>query len=400
LRQAYTLDRIWQLMAFLGNPENNYKTIHIAGTSGKTSTAYYLTSFLDAAGRKVGLTVSPHIDGVNERVQINGQPLPEEQFCRYLETFLGHIKESNVKPTYFELLIAFAYWVFAKEKVEYAVIEVGLGGLLDGTNVINREDKVCVITDIGLDHTAILGKTLPEITSQKAGIIKPHNEVFMYRQDEAVMKVVREVCDQQQAGLHELEPPKSSDPVQTLPLFQQRNWFLASSVYSYLANRDGIAMNDEGLDRTIHTYIPARMEILEINHHTLILDGAHNDQKFAALTASIREKWPHKPLALLISMVQAKSSSLEASLENFKGLASHIIITSFATTQDLQKVSIDPLKIAEACDKAGFKEFEIINNPEAAYRALLNRPEGLIAITGSFYLLSYIRPLIKIKEEP
>src|SRR5690606_38872097 len=120
---------------------------------------------LAAAGQKVGMTVSPHVYEVNERVQINTKPLAETQFCRELSRFLNIIQSSGVRPTYFELLVAFAYWEFAEQGVDYAVIEVGLGGLLDGTNVVARDDKVCIITDIGFDHTSVLGKTLSAITA-------------------------------------------------------------------------------------------------------------------------------------------------------------------------------------------------------------------------------------------
>ena len=169
-RSVYTLDTMRALMLALGNPQNSYKTIHVAGTSGKTSTSYYIAALLGQTGKKIGLSVSPHVDNVNERVQIDLVPLDEHEYCQQFSTFLQIINKLRIKPTYFELLIAFAFWQFAQEKVDYAVIEVGLGGLLDGTNVIERSDKVCVIADIGLDHVAVLGNSLAGIAAQKAGI--------------------------------------------------------------------------------------------------------------------------------------------------------------------------------------------------------------------------------------
>ena len=165
-RTAYTLDVMKALMEHLGNPQNQLRVLHVAGTSGKTSTAYYCAALLKEAGKKVGLSVSPHVDTVNERLQINGQPMPEAEFCKVLSEFLDVVAESGIKPSYFELLVAMTYWEFARQKVDYAVIEVGLGGLRDGTNVIERADKVCLITDIGLDHTEILGHTLTKITGE------------------------------------------------------------------------------------------------------------------------------------------------------------------------------------------------------------------------------------------
>lgn len=398
IRQAYTLDRIRRLMDFLGNPQENYKTIHVAGTSGKTSTAYYLSSLLIESGQKVGLTVSPHIDEVNERVQIQNKPLSSSKYFSRLEKFLKLIEKSDVKPTYFELLVAFAYWVFAIEKVDYAVVEVGLGGLLDGTNVITRSDKVCVITDIGLDHTAILGKTLPEITAQKAGIIKPHNEVFMYEQDDAIMSVVREVCSQQQATFHEILPIGNKDLPKNLPLFQRRNWYLALSAFQFVAERDELNPPSEiVLANSTQTYIPARMEVLQIAGHTIILDGAHNAQKFKALVSSVKNQFPDKQIAILIGMVQGKGAGLQNNLRVLRPLIGHTIITAFVGQQDMQKLSIDPLKIAEAYDKLGLSDFEIIDDPEAAFNRLLARPETVLLVTGSFYLLNHIRPLLSKK---
>lgn len=392
VHQAYTLTRIRQLMEYLGNPQDSYKVIHIAGTSGKTSTTYYMASLLKAAGKKVGLTVSPHIDEVNERVQIDLRPHPEKKFCSRLEEFLKLVDKSGIKPTYHELLIAFAYWVFALEKVDYAVIEVGLGGLLDSTNVISRPDKVCIITDIGLDHTAILGKTLPEITAQKAGIIQPGNAVMLYEQEEQVSKVVREVCAGQQADLHEVQPSEVNDVPNNLPLFQRRNWYLALKTFEFVSGRDGLKQLDESaLAATTATYVPARMEIIKTGGQTLIMDGAHNAQKLTALVATVKHQFPKQSVAVLLSMVAGKGPKLASNLQPLKGLVDHVIITSFATQQDLYKVSVDPLKIAAACDQLGFKSFEVITDPITAYQVLLQRPESVHLVTGSFYLIGQIR---------
>ena len=185
-------DRILPLMDFLGHPENELRTIHIAGTSGKTSTSYYISSLLTLAGQNVGLTVSPHIDQISERTQINGQPLDETTFCQQLSIFLDLVDQSKIKPSYFELIYSFSIWLFAKLKVDYAVIETGVGGLYDATNIVDREDKVCVITDIGYDHMQLLGNTLSSIAAQKVGIVHKGNELLMYRQSQEVMAVIED----------------------------------------------------------------------------------------------------------------------------------------------------------------------------------------------------------------
>jgi dihydrofolate synthase / folylpolyglutamate synthase len=395
MRGAYTLDRMRILMRYLGNPQDTYKVIHVAGTSGKTSTCYYITSLLKQAGCKVGLTVSPHISEVNERVQINLEPLPEAIFCKEFSLFLDQVEQSEVSPTYFELLVAFAYWEFARQKVAYAVVEVGLGGLLDATNVISQADKMCIITDIGLDHTDVLGRTIPEIASQKAGIIQPHNSVIMYEQADTVMTVVREVCEQVHADLHEVWELSPGQLPPNLVLFQGRNWYLAYRAYDAIADRDGLSELSESqlADSTVVT-VPARMETFVYKDKIIILDGAHNAQKMHALAASVRKAYGKQKVALLISLVQSKNFKLRTSLEEVLAAADHAIITGFDTTQDMRKQSVKPIKIAEHCLDLGFNSIEMIENPQEAFRHLIKRPEPVLLVTGSFYLLNHIRPLV------
>lgn len=391
----YTLERMQKLMAALGNPQNKLKVIHVAGTSGKTSTCYYIAALLKAAGQRTGLTISPHIDNVSERLQIDLEPLPEATFCRVLSEFIDIVEATGLKPTYFELLVALAYWYFAREQVDYAIIEVGLGGLLDGTNVVERADKICVITDIGLDHTSVLGKTLPEITAQKAGIIHPHNVVFCYQQSTEVMNVIREVTRQQQAELHEVRNPSSDMLPLHLPLYQQRNWYLAYHVFEYVAERDKLTLlNAKDLQTTTRTRIPARMEIVQRAGHTLVIDGAHNAQKLAALGASLDDLFGRQKTAVLFSLVQSSQLRLRTSLKALLSFTDHLIITTFVSQQDFLKQSVNPRRAVEQCQALGFKSVEVISEPAAAYKALLKRPESIHVVTGSFYLLNHIRPLI------
>lgn len=389
--EAYTLDRMQALMQFLGNPQDNYKAIHVAGTSGKTSTCYYLSALLSASGKKVGLGVSPHVNEVNERVQINNQPLDEPIFCREFSHFLQVIEPSGITPTYFELLVAFAFWEFARKEVEYAVIEVGLGGLLDGTNVMTRSDKICVITDIGYDHTSILGKTLPAIATQKAGIIGLHTAVFSHIQSVNVMQVLRETCTRKEAELYEVQPEHAP---QDLPLFQQRNWGLAYAVYVYVAQRDKLQnLTKVQLQEAIHTRIPARMEAYNINGKVIILDGAHNPQKFEALTTSITAAYPDLPMACLLGFVRVNSQKIHDNLAVLLPHTSHLIITSFHDDAD-EHHSTDVNVIAKLCDTLGYHDPDIIPDPSAALARLLKRSEPVLLITGSFFLLQQLRPLI------
>lgn len=390
-----TLLRMVPLMKLLGNPEAKLKIIHIAGTSGKTSTAYYIAALLQAAGKNVGLTVSPHVESVAERIQINLLPLVETEFCAQLTQFLDIIKNADPRPTYYELIIAFAYWYFAKTGVDYAVIETGLGGLHDATNVAERSDKVCIITDIGLDHTKILGNTLTKIAAQKAGIIHAHNHVFCYKQGAAVMKVFRETCAERHAVLHEISSPFNRDMPVSLPLFQHRNWNLAKAVSDYMAKRDDLPiLNMHSLLESMAIRIPARMEVIKYQDKTIIMDGAHNPQKLQALLTSTEHNYPDQAMAILAGFVQSRPQRLHANIRQLLPAANHLIVTSFVPNQEMYTKSADPLKITQYCHELGFNDCTIEPNHETAITKLLQRPEPILLITGSFYLLQHVRPLI------
>lgn len=386
--RRYTLDRMRQLMNSLGNPQNKLKVIHVAGTSGKTSTAYFIASLLQNAGFSTGLTVSPHVDEVNERVQMNMRPLPEEEFCCELSQFLKLVDASNLQPTYFEVLVALSFWLFDKSKVDYAVVEVGIGGLLDCTNVINQTDKVCVITDIGLDHTEILGNSIGEIAEQKAGIIQPENSVFMNRQSDTVMDVVKMQCRAVEARLHVASEPRE---VPDLPLFQRRNFNLALEAVNYVLMRDNNkSMTDEVASSAAKVYIPARMEIVNFDQKTLILDGSHNDQKIIGLVDAVAERYPRTQITLLVSFGRNKQSSVTASMKKLSQISTKIIITSLSEGYS----SVDLAILATRAKEAGFKTIVVEPNPESAFKMLIKDESPVGLITGSFYLLNSVRPVV------
>jgi dihydrofolate synthase/folylpolyglutamate synthase len=394
VQEHYTLDRMRKLMRALGDPQNSYKVVHIAGTSGKSSTAYYIAALLSQTGKKVGLTVSPHVDEVNERVQINLVPLTETIFCIKLKEFIDIVDQTDLKPSYFEIVIAFAYWLFAHEKVDYAVVEVGLGGLMDSTNVVNRDDKVCVITDIGLDHTQILGNTLSKIARQKAGIIQYRNQVFMHRQMPSVMRSVSQRCKLMSARLHELAILPIDKPV-FLPPFQQRNWILAKVVFEYIDKKDHLKVPTSAqFSNASHIRIPARLEVIRFKDRTIIIDGSHNGQKMAAAIEGIRVLYPAKTVIALVSFVESERERAIGALEQLKHITTRLIVTSFNGEQDTPKYSVDPNIIAKDAKKLGFEHILTITEPEKAFAELLKQPEDILLVTGSFYLLNHIRPVV------
>lgn len=395
-----TLKRMRPLMTAIGNPETRLKVIHVAGTSGKTSTTYFIASLLTAAGKKTGMSVSPHIDSVAERVQINMKPLAEFEFCDNLSKFINIIEDVKLEPTYFELLIAFAYWYFDRAGVDYAVVETGLGGLHDGTNVAARRDKLCIITDIGFDHMHILGNSISEIAAQKAGIIHKSNEVLMYQQADEIQQVFEDKCRQEKTPLHAF---KQDDLQQTLPPsvaaiampeFQKRNWLLAYAAFEFLCTRDGIYEPDkEKIKLTSKLQVPGRMDRRTVQSKTIIMDGAHNQQKMEAFVASFKTLYPGQRAAVLLSMKEGKE--YREVLPLLSTIASKLIVCGFSALQDTPLHSGNTVLLASAASRTGFDEVIIERNPETAYFRLLAETDKIGIITGSFYLIGQLRRQFK-----
>lgn len=388
-----TLARMVPLMAAVGNPERKLRIVHVAGTSGKTSTAYYIAALLEASGKKVGLTVSPHVDSVRERVQVGGQPLTEQQFVAGLSEFIDLIEGAGLQPTYFELLVAFAYWYFKRAGVDYAVIETGMGGWQDGTNIAQNNDKLCIITDIGMDHMHVLGNTIAEIARQKAGIIWPGNTAIMHRQDEEVLGVVSDWCNEHEADLRVLEPDEIAQgklDVHALPEFQARNAQLAYAALEWLAQRDGLAMPGKSeLHEALSIQVPGRMDKVKVNGLTIVMDGAHNEQKTEAFVSSFKKMYPGRKVPVLLSLKQGKEFA--AVLPLLKPITSVLVLTVFNGTQDLPAVAISPEVLASAAKYLGYTEVIVESNQDRALHLLEERAEGLCVITGSFYLLGQLR---------
>lgn len=385
-----TLERMWPLLQAVGNPHERLRAVHIAGTSGKTSTAYYISSLLVAAGKRVGLTVSPHVDSLTERLQIDGSPISDERFCEYLEEFLPLVEESGLNPSYFELLIVFVFWVADKLDLDYLVVETGMGGLLDATNVLQNKNKLCVITDIGLDHTHILGNTLSAIAGQKAGIIHEHNRVFMYRQSPEVVESVRKRVEEKQARLDILEEAElranTTLSLSGLAPFQARNWLLAEEVCRFMADRDGFNFIHVN---TVDTTVPGRIEQRRLaDGSLLVMDGAHNQQKMHAFVSGFQSLFPGNKALIMLALKEGKD--YESVLAEIKPIAGHVILTTFNTSQDLPAVSNDPRELLRVCHELEISA-EVIDDNGKALQSLHESNEPIKVMTGSFYLLSQAR---------
>jgi dihydrofolate synthase/folylpolyglutamate synthase len=191
------LNNTLALCAQLGNPERQFRSIHVAGTNGKGSTSHSIAAVLQAAGYKTGLYTSPHLKSFTERIKINGQEISPEAVTNFVATHKAFLDE--LQPSFFEMTVGLAFWYFAQEKVDIAVVEVGMGGRLDSTNVLNPE--LCLITNIGYDHTQFLGDTLPLIAGEKAGIIKQGVPVVISQSQPETKEVFRQKAAQLQASL-------------------------------------------------------------------------------------------------------------------------------------------------------------------------------------------------------
>jgi dihydrofolate synthase/folylpolyglutamate synthase len=386
-----SLERMWPLLKAVGSPQDNLQVIHVAGTSGKTSTCYYIASLLRASGKNVGLTVSPHVDTITERIQINGAPISDEQFCSDLGEFLDIVQGIDPAPSYFELLIVFVLWEFVRYDVDYVVLETGMGGLLDGSNVVTRHDKVCVITDIGYDHMHILGNTLAEIATQKAGIIHKNNAIFTHQQPDDIIAEFERRCDEKSATLNVLDAVTVQPLIarnSQLALFQQRNWQLAKQVAAYVSNRDDFVLADFDPSSVV---VPGRMEVTPLDGQKfLVMDGAHNGQKMQAFVQSFQDKFPNKKATVMLALKKGKEH--KDVLDQLKPITNHLIVTTFSSYQDLPFTSQDPGIISQYALEIGI-DAVVISDPALAYKALLDTDNLVKIITGSFYLLGQVRKL-------
>ena len=375
------------ILEILGNPQNQIPAIHIAGTSGKGSTAYYATSLLNRAGYTTGTLVSPHIASVAERSLINGQPLPEQEYLHYFQAFANLYVAHSLHLSYFEFLTIFSFWLFKKIDVDYIIIEVGIGGRLDTTNVIFRSPTVRVITDIGLDHTELLGNTLTEIAQEKAGIIHQSDSVVMNRQASEIETVIRQHAESQHSQLS-IASPVASDFLKILPDFQQRNWTLAyRAVEKRLSLDEKPSLPKEVLEKSVYITIPGRLEKRNVDGVNIIFDVAHNPQKIRALVDSLRKLYPDKKPIFVVAFGQNKQSSMAESLAIIDNLAQLAYATTFSANYGKNHRNVPPENIRHVMKSA----VEIEHNPNKALEKAIKKARQLdtyVVVTGSFYLVS------------
>ena len=271
------LSNTLKLAAHLGNPERDFKSVHVAGTNGKGSSSHMIASVLQEAGYKVGLYTSPHLKDYRERIRVNGKYISEESVVDFIQNNKSFFEAENL--SFFEMSVGMAFWYFAEEKVDVAVIEVGMGGRLDSTNIIIPE--VCLITNIGKDHTQFLGTTLPEIAGEKAGIIKPKVPVIISEKHPETAPVFRKTAQERNSEIIFAEECETLEDLSTdlLGSYQQKNIKGVAAVINQLISRDWIISEEnirDGLKNVRkNTNLRGRWDILQ-EAPKVICDTAHN----------------------------------------------------------------------------------------------------------------------------
>jgi dihydrofolate synthase/folylpolyglutamate synthase len=401
------LERITSLLEQFGNPHLELKVIHVAGTNGKGSICKYISSILQKAGYGVGLYLSPHVERFSERIVINNQEISQEDFAclvSQIRPVVEAMEKQDNSPTFFEIVTALAFLHFKKCSVDYAVVEVGLGGRFDATNVVHP--LVSVITNISLEHTDILGKDIGLIASEKAGIIKDHVPVVCGAAQDARV-VIEQVASQRNAPVtwidHTMWTRKSSErgyqefivqgslkdyTVQTSMLgrHQGENIALAIAVIEQL-QMGGVYLTDseiqDGIKAATH---PGRMEIISTDP-LILLDGAHNPSGMSMLVKTVQEDFSNHRRVVVLGVL--KDKDLKTILSTIMPVSDVIIVTKSRNPR-----AADPLVLKETItsldvNKTVFVEDSIPLAIDHAKR--IAKKMDLICVTGSLFTVGEAR---------
>lgn len=401
------LDRIGLLLDYLGNPQKKLKFIHVAGTNGKGSTCNMISSVLSSAGYKTGLFTSPFVLDFRERMQINGEMISQKELISTLKSlipFIEKLEDQKIYITEFELITAMAFKWFEKNKCDVVVLEVGLGGRFDATNIIETP-LVSAITSISLDHTKILGHTVEKIAEEKSGIIKMNGTTVLYPdQVDSVKDIIIKTCDKKNNSLivPNLEMIKlissSIDGSEfyfentyiKLPLIgehQVKNFAVVMSVIKVLGEI-GFNISDKNIqDGILNVKIVARLEVISKNP-LIIIDGAHNESGAKVLAQTVRAFFGDKKIIGIMGVLEDKD--VNKIIKELIFLCNHLITVAPNNSRAMSANKLAE-KAKEFCDKVE----DISDLEEAVLKALsLADDESVVLIFGSLYLAGEIRPII------
>lgn len=384
-----SLERITAVCEKLYNPQNDFKAIHIAGTNGKGSTCAFVSSALMAAGYKVGTFVSPYIVDFCERIQINGEYIRLDDLCRLSQKVI----DTNICLTEFEFITAVGFLYFSENKIDVAVLETGLGGNFDATNVIPKP-LVSVITKIGLDHTAVLGETIEQIAEEKCGIVKDSKVITTFNQPtEAVGIIKKHSTNVIVPDVNELKKVKTSLLKNEFTYNGTRYQTLLGGEYQIenalvaieTLKNCGLKINDESITAGLkNAFIPARLELMSQNP-IIVIDGAHNPDGADVLCKAIKE---HDGVTAVIGVMRDKN--YEEVLSKTLPLCKNVVCVTPKVPRALNAQEL--LLIAKKYCKNAFAADTLSDALTLATEKSDGKP---IFIFGSLYLASQIRPLLK-----
>ncbi len=401
IKRTRGLDRMRSFMHLLGDPQERLRFVHVAGTNGKGSTCACIESIMRHAGYKTGMFISPHLKDFNERISVNGENIPDAdliELANILEPVANSMEEY---PTVFELIAAAGFLYFDRCRCDIVVLEVGVGGIFDPTNII-PVPEVAVITPIGLDHCSVLGNTLPEVASNKAGIIKAGGRAAVYPGDADVNAVFSEQCRKVGAelrspdfdainvlssGLDELIFDFGSYKNIHLPLvgtYQPRNAALALTAVDFLRLQGWHIGEGAVLAGLANVKWPGRFEVL-CKKPVFVLDGSHNPHGFAATAASLAHYFPERKFIFIMGIMEDKDYS--GVLEIALPIAESIIAVAPDDGRALSSVRLSEIVRANSVDAVSCDSVE-----EAVHLAFKTAGnEGVICAFGSLYLSSEIK---------
>ena len=398
------LERPAELLRLMGNPEKELKYIHIGGTNGKGSTAAMTASILRKAGYKTGMYTSPHLYRFNERIQIDGQDIPDEDLAQITEYVKPLAQSMEDVPTEFELVFCIAVEYFKRQNCDIVVVEVGMGGELDATNVIGVPE-VAVITNIGLDHTGILGNTVEEIAQTKSGIFKEGGSAVIYRSEPAVEKVLERVCTEKHMNLkkadfdsierlsHSLEGQIFSCGGRTaleLPLLGEHQLYNASVVLSVIDTliEKGYNITEEHIRAGLKSTVwPGRFDIVS-RDPLFIIDGGHNPQCFDALMKNVRDYLPGRRIVGLTGVLADKDYA-----EMYKPVLP--FVQEFVCITPPNDRKLEAVELAKHLTAAGAKAraAETIAQGVALAKELAGK-DGVVLCFGSLYSIGQIHEAV------
>ena len=413
----FNLDRMFVLMESMGNPQNKYPIIHVAGTKGKGSVSALCAAGLKAAGYKVGLYTSPHLLDYCERIQIDGQAVSQVRLVELVEEIKPYVAKIE-KITTFEITTALAFLAFAKYNVNAAVLEVGLGGRLDATNIVTP--NVSVITSISYDHTAVLGNTPALIAGEKAGIIKNNIPVVSSPQKDEPLEVILRVASLRNSEItlvgkditYELIESNIQGQKMTvdggpwtvsglrstvelqIPLLGKHQIENAATAYTAL-KKSAIKISDEQIQTGFANVTwPARFEIARLNP-PLIFDSAHNHDSFLRLDQTLQEHFPNQKIYLIFGASEDKNI-----LDMFSALKSRLNKIIVTQADHPRALGVD--QIVSLAEQAGAESEAVIPVKEALKRALeLSSKDGSIVLSaGSMFVTAEVMREWKSLNEP